>query len=418
MRVCVHGLGHLGQLTAALFASAGHEVYGYSLKREVSTVDELPAVGPGTGATLNADRYDEVTIRGSPVEADHHAVCVTAPYDSDRHRAEMAYVDQAARRVAGRVRDGDTVVLASTVPPGTTAGRFYRRLSRSGKIPERDFSLGYVPAGDPHASTVDRFQRSDRIVGGVGPDSTEAVATLYRTVCDGRVTVAPDTTTAEFGWLARLAKRELEVAYANQLDWLADDYHVDVHTAIELANGDERTDITDPGLAAGSTDPEVGALFLGQWSDDTALLRCVRQSNARMTHRAAARLSDTLGSLQDATIAVLGVGREQDIYGGEAMARRLERELAASGPMTDGGINPIDIRLHDPIVDESSRSLVSLERAVDGADAVVVAARRDAFTELSPERLGDRVDDRIVLDAVGALKEDRWTDAGFRYVGM
>jgi len=417
MRVCVHGLGHLGQLTAALFATAGHTVYGYSLERDAATVDELPAVGPGARAPLNDDQYD-VSIETCPVEADCHSVCVAVPYDSDRSRAEMVYVEQAARKIAETIRAGDTVVLASTVPPGTTAGRFYRTVSRSGKVPERDFSLGYVPAGDPNLSTVERFLKSDRVVGGVGPDSTDAVTDLYRSVSEGDVRVAPDTTTAEFAWLARLAKRDVEVAYANQLRRLADDYGVDVWESIELASGGERTDIAKPGLAAGSGAPGVGSLFFGQWSDETALLRCTQQLNARMVDRIVKRLTEALDSLHDATIAVLGAGYEQDMFGGNAVSQRVGSELAHSGPITDGGLHAGEIRVHDPVVDESSEKIVSLERAVEGADAIVIAARRSAFTELSPEQLGDLVANRLVIDAVGALDGDQWIDAGFRYVSV
>lgn len=417
MRVCVHGLGRLGQLTAALFATTGHTVYGYSLKRDAATIEGLPAVGPSAGAPLDDDRY-HVSIETRPVEADCHLVCVAAPYDSDRNRAEMAYVDQAARRVAEKVRADDTVVLTSTVPPGTTVGRFYRTVSRSGKLPEQDFALGYVSGGNLEPSTVEQFRQSNRVVGGVGPESTEDVTDLYRSVSEGTVRIAPDTTTAEFAWLARLAKRELEAAYANQLHMLADDYGVDVWEAIELANSDKQADITNPGIAAGGGDPELGSLFLGHWSDETSLLRCAQQLNARMVDRVVARLSEVLDSLHDATIAILGVSPEHDIYGGDAVSERFGSELAHAGPIADGGVQTREIRVHDPVIDETTGKAVSIEQAVEGADAIVIAARRSAFTQLSPEQLGDLVDDRVVIDAVGALDKGLWRDAGFRYIEM
>lgn len=417
MRVCVHGMGQLGQLTAALFAGAGHSVVGYSLDAESGAKADGETVAPGTESTLTGTHFDDVVVTDGPVTADYHSVCVSAPYDDDRRRAVMACIDQAARRVADTVRDGDTVALSSTVPPGTTAGRFYRTVSRTGKTPERDFFLGYVPAGDPDPSDLAAFRRSDWIIGGVGPDSAEVLAELYRSVTDKAVAVAPDSTTAEFAWLARLAKRDLEVAYANQLNRIADDYRVDAREAIELANGDT-TDIAEPGLAGSGIAPEAGSLFLGQWSEDTTLLRCIKKVNERTVQRVVSRLSDALVAPHSATVAVLGATSGPGIFGGEAVARRLNMNLATPEYETDGGTGPNRVRTHNPVVTESSGDRVSLERTVDGADAVVIAAQRERFTELTPELLDKHVANRLVVDAVGTLDEEQWIDAGFRYIGV
>jgi UDP-N-acetyl-D-mannosaminuronic acid dehydrogenase len=431
MTICVHGLGYVGLATAAHFANHGHSVVGFDTDDAV--LARLRRGEPATGeaeleAYVEQALSDGLTVSDEPVPADYHLVCVPTPYDRGRGAADLRYVEAAARNVATQLREGDTVVLESTVPPGTTRGRFAGPLEEAGFDPGRDVELGYTPETILPGNTVTELRTNDRIVGGVDRRSTESITELYRPVTTGKVYPAPDTTTAEFVKLAQNAARDVEIAYANTLALVADDYGVDVRSAIALANNHPRVDILDPGPGVGGHCLPVDPLFLGRRSGETDLLDCARRINDRMPDHVVERLDDALGGLDGATVALLGLSYKGNVADtrnspGLAILRRLTGEVAPVrssevAVRTDGSHPDVDVRVHDPRVTDAPVELRSLKDAVDGADAVVLAAGHDEFAGLDPDPVGELLARRLVVDPIGLLDRDRWTNNGFEVVGL
>ncbi|RLM89192.1 nucleotide sugar dehydrogenase [Halobellus sp. Atlit-38R] len=425
MNLCVHGLGYVGLATASLFANNGHDVTGYDVDDGVIEAIRTgePSISDPEFETYVLDALSSgLTASDRPVSADVHFICVPTPYDYEAGRANLTYVEQASAAIADVLEPDDVVVLESTVPPGTTQKTLAPILSDSDLSPGVDFELGYTPETVMPGNTVTEIRTNDRIVGGVGDDSTATIAALYEDVIDGAVHTAPDATTAEFVKLVQNAHRDVNIAYANMLALVAADYGVDVRTAIDLSNNHPRVDILDPGPGVGGHCLPVDPLFLGQDSEETTLIDCARRVNDRMPDYVITRLEDALGTVRGATIAVLGVtykGNVSDTRNspGLAIARRLAGHTRSERPLPDGGDN-LDVRLHDPVATDPTLALQSQAEALDGADAAVIAASHDQFTDLDPERVGELLEKRLVVDPLALLDADRWVDAGFEVVGL
>lgn len=425
MNLCVHGLGYVGLATASLFANNGHDVTGYDVDDGVieGIRNGEPSISDPEFETYVLDALSSgLTASDRPVSADVHFICVPTPYDYEADRANLTYVEQASAAIGDVLEPDDVVVLESTVPPGTTQKTLAPILSDSGLTPGVDFELGYTPETVMPGNTVTEIRTNDRIVGGVDDDSTATIAALYEDVIDGAVHTAPDATTAEFVKLVQNAHRDVNIAYANMLALVAADYGVDVRTAIDLSNNHPRVDILDPGPGVGGHCLPVDPLFLGQDSEETTLIDCARRVNDRMPDYVITRLEDALGTVRGATIAVLGVtykGNVSDTRNspGLAIARRLAGHTRSERPLPDGGDN-LDVRLHDPVATDPTLALQSQTEALDGADAAVIAASHEQFTDLDPERVGELLDQRLVVDPLALLDADRWVDAGFEVVGL
>ena len=140
--ICVHGLWYVGLSTAVLFADTGHEVAGYDPSERVqrSLAERRPRVTEPELRefmlrALEGESAGRLTVAERPVAADFHLVCVPTPYDESTGRADLRYVGGAARNVGEVLREGDVVVLESTVPRGTTEGPFRAALeSASGLV--------------------------------------------------------------------------------------------------------------------------------------------------------------------------------------------------------------------------------------------------------------------------------------------
>lgn len=426
-RLCVHGLGYIGLATASLFANAGHEVVGFDTSERVRA-----RLRAGDPHTTEADLSDYVkqaldgdfTISDEPVAADVHVICVPTPFDAGRGKADLAYVEAAGEAVAAVLRPMDTVVLESTVPPGTTRDVLVPILEASGLVAGEDFYVGHAPETVLPGNTVHELTHNDRIVGGIDDVSTATVKELYAPLTEGTVREAPDATTAEFVKLAQNAARDTQIAFANELALVAHDYGVDARAAIALANTHPRVNVLNPGPGVGGHCLPVDPLFLGQHSEALDVITAARRVNDGMTDVVVDRLESAVGSLDGRTVAILGVAYKGNVNdtrnspGLRLAAALRSRPHARAAALTDGGDPETTVRLHDPCVADDSLDLLPLESALVGADAAIVAANHDAFRDIDPSMAADLMAGRVVVDPLAALDHDAWSAAGFEVVSL
>jgi len=416
--VSVHGLGYVGLPTAALFANNGFTVYGIDTQPE--KLERLRTDGADfREADLNdyVDRVvgtDALRLRERPVESDYHLICVPTPFDHERDAADLSYVRAAAEGIAPKLRPGDTVVVESTVPPGTTANVVGETLERNGDLLRETFNLAFCPETVLPGSILDELRGNDRIVGGVDDEATTAARDLFAGVVDGDIHTAPDAATAEFAKLAQNTHRDAEIAIANELAKVARDHGVVPRPAFELANEHPRVDLLNPGPGVGGHCLPVDPLYLGQHSDHVELIEQARAVNDGMVHYVRDLLEDGLGSLAEKHVAVFGLAYKGNVADTRnSPAKRFVEAIdePTTKVATDGGESTVDVRVHDPHVTEAGVSLWSESAALEGADALVFMTDHDEFTELDPETVAEKMADDVVVDARG-LTDESWHDVG------
>ncbi|MDS0300444.1 nucleotide sugar dehydrogenase [Halogeometricum sp. S1BR25-6] len=429
MKICVHGIGYIGLATAALFANNGHDVVGYDPDEEL--VEDLRAGEPRTTEEdLREYVLDALDAGFEPsnevVEADCHIICVPTPYEEESKRADLAYVEMAGRTVAEHLREGDMVILESTVPPGTTEEVLAPILGASELTPGEDFSLSHCPETVLPGNITYELIHNDRIIGGIDERSADETIALYEPLVEGTIHRAPDATTAEFVKLSQNAYRDVNIAFANELARVAGDYGIRSRDAIELANVHPRVDILNPGPGVGGHCLPIDPWFLGQFSDSLDLIASARRVNDGMVDFVVELLEDELGTLDGASVAVLGIaykGNVDDARHSPGL-RLVERLTAPTTEETyttaaDGGRatqDDVDVRVHDPHVENGAINLVDLKTALTGADAAIVSAGHDVFRDIDPAEAAELMDGRVLLDGFSLLDGDAWRDAGFEYI--
>ena len=417
MNLCVHGLGYVGLATASLFANNGHDVVGYDIDSTVLENirrNELSLPEDDLEQYVRDATESGLSVSDEVVHADAHLICVPTPYNDG---ADLTAVEEAAKAIAAKLRAGDAVVVESTVPPRTTAEVVAPLLERSGLDAGDEFHLAYTPETILPGNTVPELLGNDRIVGGIDDASTELVCDMYEPAITGAIHRAPDATTAEFIKLAQNAFRDVNIAFANELALLADDYDVDVRNAITLANTHPRVDVLNPGPGVGGHCLPVDPLFLAEHSDRANLIECAREVNDSMAGHVVETLRDELGPLTDRRIAVLGVaykGNVSEIRNSPGLA--VTHALRATGVepyrVTDGGSSTVSVKLSDPHVDDPLLDLLPVEQALAGADAAVLTAAHDEYRSLDPERVSDLLHTDVVVDAVDVLDDEKWQENG------
>lgn len=426
MNVAVLGLWHLGPVTAACAAAAGHVVIGWDPDAEtVNALSEArpPVAEPGLPELL-AEGIASWRLRFSPdvreavADADLVWVAFDTPVD-DEDRADVGWVVNHVRAAFPHLRDGAIVLSSSQLPVGTLA-----RLEQdwAGLAAGRRVSFACLPENLRLGRAIDTFTKPERIVLGVRSDDDRARLLAL---------VAPFTDRIE--WMsvesAEMTKHAINaflatsVTFINEIAALCEQTGAD---AKEVERGLKSEKRIGPHAYLGP-----GAAFAGgTLARDVVFLRALGQSVGRPTplmdgvetsnreHRdwARRRIESRLGPLAGRTIAVWGLTYKP---GTDTLRRSTAVELCRW--LLEQGVH---VRVHDPAVkglpDELSGATRAFtpEEAATGADALVVATEWPAYREVSADALVQVMAGRVIVDANRFLASTAGADTRFTMLSV
>ena len=398
--VCVHGLGHIGLPTAGMLAEAGHDVVGCDVSAAVVALVAAGRAGfrePGLDALVaRAVQSGRFRVQADPVPAAFHLIAVPTPCTAGQ-LPDLRCVEAATDALAPLLRVGDTVILESTVPVGTTEALAARlRAARPDLSVPGEVAIAYCPERVLPGRILRELVENDRVVGGLTPDCAAAAAGLYRSFARGEVILA-EARMAELVKLAENAFRDVNIAFANELSLLCDRLGVDARRAIALANRHPRVEVLQPGVGVGGHCIPIDPWFLASAAPEEArLIRAARAVNDDMPRRIAQRLRDAAARLDAPRIACLGLAYKPDVGDvRESPAVAIAAELLRNG---------VDVVVADPFVAAlpsalGGAALMEVAAAVAAADIVAILVAH------TPYRALDRAlfEGKVVLDAVGLL---------------
>src|SRR5207244_7237401 len=129
---------------------------------------------------------------------------------------DVSYVVAAFDQVAKYLHPGQLLILESTTYPGTTDELILPVLSKSGLQVGKDFFLAFSPErvdpGNPQFNT----RNIPKVVGGVGPASTECAAALYGATVQHVIQVT-STRVAEMVKLLENTFRAVNIGLVNEM---------------------------------------------------------------------------------------------------------------------------------------------------------------------------------------------------------
>ena len=423
MRVAVVGLGHIGLPLAVQYASRGHEVLGIDLARpivdalnrgesphrdEATLIERVPSLV--ADGRLRAATWDEAEgLR----EAEVVVVIVPVVVDAAR-QIDFAPIDAATGDIARRIGPGTLVVYETTLPVGTTRGRFGPMLEAgSGLSLDEDLFLAFSPERVLVGRVFLDLQRYPKIVGGTSEDSTRRAVEFYRSALDEGTEVwqVTNAETAEMTKLAETTYRDVNIAYANELARYASRRGIDVTEVIGAANSQPYSHIHQPGVGVGGHCIPVYPHFLFNDEPELRIPPLAREINESMGAFAVDAIEDRIGSLDGQPVVILGIAYRGDVREDAfSSAFRLRDELAAAGAR---------VLAHDPYFDDQHlRDLgfepYDLDQPAEVRVAVLQAAHA-AYAELDPASLPGL---ELFVDGRNALERAPFETAGIRYVGI
>ena len=276
--VNVIGLGYIGLPTALMLASHGVEVIGTDYNSElVNTLNSGKTTfkEEGIDELFNQAIKAGIKFTTEYQTTDVYIVSVPTPYDKFSKKIDACYVTAAVKTILGVCVKGATVVIESTVSPGTIDKYVRPIIEEKGFIIGEDINLVHAPERIIPGNMVYELLHNNRTIGADNSDVGEAIKKLYASFCEGDIVVT-DIRTAEMTKVVENTFRAVNIAFANELAKICRHDNMDVYEIIKICNMHPRVNILQPGPGVGGHCISVDPWFLV--GDYPSLAKVIKES--------------------------------------------------------------------------------------------------------------------------------------------
>ncbi len=318
-KICVVGMGYVGLTLALTFSEVGYSVVGVDHREKVVEtlregkshffehgLEELLHRELGKRFIFSTTLNPEATV---------YLVAVGTPVGDDK-LPNLEDLRAAAASIGGVLRRGDTVILRSTVPVGTTRDLVLPELEKaSGLVGGKDFHLAFAPERTIEGKALTELRTLPQVVGGLTPTCVQIVAGIFATLSPTIVTMH-SLEAAELVKVVNNTYRDVTFAFANEVALLCDRYNLDSHEVVHAANsGYDRARVPLPSPGVGgyclTKDPHLFVYAARKVGFEPTLIPAARIVNEQMPAHVVSRVAHFAAKvgvpLAGAKVFLLGV---------------------------------------------------------------------------------------------------------------
>lgn len=393
--VNVVGLGYIGLPTALMMAAHGVEVVGTDYNQKL--VDTLNA----GKTTFKEDGLDElfadavnagIKFSTEYASTDMYILSVPTPYDADSKKIDASYVVAALKNVMAVCPKGATVVIESTISPGTI-DRFVRPVvEENGFTIGVDINLVHAPERIIPGNMVYELKHNSRTIGADDVAIGEQVKKVYASFCEGEIVVT-DIRTAEMTKVVENTFRDINIAFANELAKICRSDNMNVYEIIRIANKHPRVNILTPGPGVGGHCISVDPWFLvGDYPGLANIIKMARNINDSMPDFVLERIHNIMkeNGIKDVSkVGIYGLTYKEDVDDVREsptlqMLESMERHLASG-----------QVKIYDPFIENDmvDNQYHDLDKFLNDVEMVVVMVSHSEIKENM-----DKLKNKVVLD--------------------
>lgn len=424
-RISVFGIGYVGTTTAACLADLGHEVIGIDIDhRKVKLINE--GKSPITEKPLvhlirkcrNEGKLSATTDSIQAVRKTDVSVITVGTPTRKEQTVDLHSVFNVFQNIGEALRwknDYHTVILRSTVPPGTTMNGLKLVGNVSGKELGSDFGGCMNPEFLREGSMVKDFNNPPYvIIGQYDQKSGDVAAKLYEQI--NAEIIRTKINLAEMLKYVCNSFHALKVSFANEIGRLSKKMRIDARQVMDLFVKDKKLNLSscylNPGFAFGGPClPKDLKAIIGLGKREglrLPLLESILTSND-------SHIDYTLSEIEKMErnrVALLGL-----TYKEKVADLRESPVIALLGELLERGYS---VSAYDDLIDfkhltPSNKSIVenlpfdlekcmvsSLSELVESADIILIASRRERF-----KQIGELIsDDKFIFDISGLFGQE------------
>ncbi len=438
--IVVIGMGYVGIPMAALLADVD-DFYVTGIQRkskrsgwkidwlnngknpfegEEPGLDELIDRVVKSGKFKVTDKYDDVD------DADFILIDVQTPVDLDSKIPRYESLEEVTKKISKHLKKGVTIIIESTVAPGTTDKIVQPILEKgSGLKRGQDFYLVFSFERVMPGKMLEYITDMERVIGGGCDEANNKAKSLYEKVVEKDIRVT-DTLTAELTKCIENTYRDVNIAFANEMALLCEDFDRDIFEIIELINQRHDRMMHYPGSGVGghclTKDPhllEYGHRTYTEHKYNSDILLKARELNDFMPRHMVELMEDTFREsrrlVDNIKVVLLGVSYKANTDD----TRNTPTENIVKVLKSKYHSHNITFIAHDPYVKEREYKETDLtddfDKAVSGADVLIFATNHNEYYNIDLEDLKRKVRTPIIIDGRNIFKKKLVEQKGFIY---
>ena len=373
-----------------MLASHGQEVIGTDINSElVATLN----AGKMTFREEGLDELFKVALRRGIrftteyPESEMYIISVPTPYDKSSKKVNPCYVVAAVKQVLSVCHDGATIVVESTISPGTIDKTIRPEVAVSGKT----VNLVHAPERVIAGTMVYELLHNNRTIGADDKVVGEKVKACYASFCKGEIVVT-DIRTAEMTKVVENTFRAVNIAFANELARICRHDNMDVYEIIRICNMHPRVNILQPGPGVGGHCISVDPWFLvGDYPSLAKVIDESMKTNDGQPAFVLNRIHEVMeenGIKDTRRVGLYGLTYKENVDDvRESPTLQLlecqERHLAEP------------LKVYDPFIDKDmvSNQYHDLDAFLNDIDLVVIMVKHDQI-----KRNWDKLKGKVILD--------------------
>ncbi len=359
--------------------------------------------------------------------ADYILIDVQTPVD-DHKIPRYESLKDVSKLVAPHLGKGVTVIIESTVAPGTTDNIVQPILEKGSSMTRgNDFYLVFSFERVMPGKLLEYIIDFPRVIGGGCEEANEKAKFLYGKVVKKELQVT-DTLTAELTKCIENTYRDVNIAFANEMALVAEDFNRNIFEIIKLINYRHDRMMHYPGSGVGghclTKDPWLLMYGLTTYTNKThynkvKILPYGRNLNDWMPEHMVELMEDALEEAEkhdNIKIALMGVAYKADCDD----TRNTPTEKIVQILNSRYHSHNIEYIAHDPWVKEKDYNLTeltnSLDKAVGNADILIFATNHKQYYNMNLDELKTKMKvNPIIIDGRNIFDKKIMLEKGYIY---
>src|ERR1700682_6038811 len=425
--VCIIGIWHQGAVAAACLADAGLTVTGVYLDADrvarLSTgkaplfepgLDDLLAKGIASGRLMFTSSLADGLARSKVV-----FLLFDTPVD-EHDDVDLSPIWEVAGEMGKFLQPDSDILVTAQVPVGTCDQIAAAILQGN---PKATFGIAYSPENLRLGQAIELYRHPQMpVIGSDDPQTLDRIESVLSVLAADWTRVG--LRTAEMTKHALNAFLAVCVTFGNEIADISDELGADAQQVMKALRREQRVGakamiLPGLGFSGGTLARDVRTLQrLGrEKGQETAVLDGVWQANELHNGLVIRKLQALLGSLEGASVGVLGLTYKVDT---STLRRSLSIEVCRGLVALGARVTAYDPKADRTELGEYPEITVATEpqRVADGTDAIVVMTPWPEFKGLDFAALAKKMRKRILLDPSNFLDGSEMARLGYTYVGV
>ncbi|WP_313238101.1 nucleotide sugar dehydrogenase [Sporosarcina ureae] len=397
----VIGLGYIGLPTALMFARSGLKVVGTDNNKQLVkllTEGKLTFDENGLEELLIEAQANGIEFSTEYQKTNTYLLAVPTPYIKESKKLDPKYVISALNSVLDVCKDGATIIIESTITPGTIDKFIRPEIKKRNLVTGEDVHLVHAPERIIPGNMIYELENNPRTIGADSRLIGNELKSLYSKFCIADIVVT-DIRSAEMSKIVENTFRDVNIAFANELAKICRSDDMDIYEIIKIANMHPRVNILQPGPGVGGHCISVDPWFLvGDYPGLANLILAARKINDSMPQHVLSRIRDIMREhyIKDVSkVGLYGLAYKENVDDTREsptlqLLQSMDEHLA------------FGVKVYDPFVKERivDHQIMNFEDFLNEIEILVVMVGHDHVKE----NLGN-IKNKLILDTKNILTE-------------